>query len=46
MKESTAILDIGSSTVVALVGEHGVNGTFKVCGKVMFLMPVFKILNF
>lgn len=33
MKESTAILDIGSSTVVALVGEHGVNGTFKVCGK-------------
>ena len=33
MKESTAILDIGSSTVVALVGEHGVNGTFKVCGQ-------------
>ncbi len=33
MKESTAILDIGSSTVVALVGEHGVNGTFKICGK-------------
>ena len=33
MKESTAILDIGSSTVVALVGEHGANGTFKICGK-------------
>ncbi len=33
MKESTAIIDIGSSTVVALVGQHGVNGTFKVCGK-------------
>lgn len=33
MKESTAILDIGSSTVVALVGEHGVNNTFKICGK-------------
>ena len=33
MKENTAILDIGSSTVVALIGEHGVNGTFKICGK-------------
>lgn len=33
MKESTAILDIGSSTIVALIGEHGVNNTFKICGK-------------
>ena len=33
MKESTAILDIGSSTIVSLVGEHGANGTFKICGK-------------
>ena len=33
MKESTAIIDIGSSTIVALVGEHGVNGTFRILGK-------------
>jgi len=33
MKETTAILDIGSSTVVALVGEHGANNTFRICGK-------------
>lgn len=33
MKESKAILDIGSSSVVALVGEHGANGTFKLIGK-------------
>ncbi len=33
MRESTAILDIGSSTIVSLVGEHGANGTFKICGK-------------
>ncbi len=33
MKENAAIIDIGSATVVALVGEHGVNGTFKICGK-------------
>ena len=33
MKDSVAILDIGSSTIVALVGEHGVNNTFKICGK-------------
>lgn len=33
MRENTAILDIGSSTVVALVGEHGANGTFKILGK-------------
>ncbi len=33
MKESTAIIDIGSSTIVALVGEHGVNNTFRILGK-------------
>lgn len=33
MKESIAIVDIGSSTIVALVGEHGANGTFKILGK-------------
>ena len=33
MKEATAVLDIGSSTIVALVGEHGANNTFKICGK-------------
>ena len=33
MKESTAILDIGSSTIVALIGEHGANNTFMICGK-------------
>lgn len=33
MRESTAIIDIGSSTIVALVGEHGANGTFNVLGK-------------
>lgn len=33
MRESTAIVDIGSSTIVALVGEHGANGTFNILGK-------------
>ena len=33
MKESTAIIDIGSSTIVTLIGEHGVNDTFKILGK-------------
>ena len=33
MKNSVAILDIGSSSVVALIGEHGANNTFKICGK-------------
>ena len=33
MKESTAIIDIGSSTIVTLIGEHGVNNTFKILGK-------------
>ena len=33
MKESTAIIDIGSSSIVTLIGENGVNGTFKILGK-------------
>ncbi len=33
MKESTAIIDIGSSTIVSLIGENGVNDTFKILGK-------------
>lgn len=33
MKESTAVIDIGSSTIVTLVGEIGVNNTFKILGK-------------
>lgn len=33
MKESTAIIDIGSSTIVTLIGEHGVNDTFRILGK-------------
>ena len=33
MRETTAILDIGSATIVALVGEHGANGTFNILGK-------------
>ncbi len=33
MKESTAVIDIGSSTIVTLIGECGVNDTFKILGK-------------
>lgn len=33
MKESTAIIDIGSSSIVTLIGECGVNNTFKILGK-------------
>ena len=33
MKESTAIIEIGSSTIVTLIGEQGVNDTFKIFGK-------------
>lgn len=33
MRDLTAILDIGSSTIVALIGERGVNNTFKISGK-------------
>lgn len=33
MKESTAIIEIGSATIVTLIGEHGVNDTFRIFGK-------------
>lgn len=33
MKETTAIIDIGSSSIVTLIGECGVNDTFKILGK-------------
>ncbi len=33
MKENTAVIDIGSSSIVSLIGENGVNGTFKILGK-------------
>ena len=33
MKESSVILDIGSSEIVTLVGENGVNNTFNVFGR-------------
>ncbi len=33
MKDYVAIIDIGSSSIVTLIGENGVNGTFNVLGK-------------
>ncbi len=33
MKNNSVILDIGSSTIVALIGKHGANDTFQVLGK-------------
>lgn len=33
MKENKVIMDIGSSTVMTLIGEDGVNGTFNILGK-------------
>lgn len=33
MRESCAVLDIGSSSVIALIGENGVNDTFNILGK-------------
>ena len=33
MKESVAIMDIGSSSIVTLVGENGVNNTFNILGR-------------
>jgi len=33
MKDSSVILDIGSSTIVALIGRNGANNTFLVSGK-------------
>ena len=33
MKNAVAIVDVGSTSITTLVGEHGVNNTFNVCGK-------------
>lgn len=33
MRETQAILDIGSRSIVTLIGENGVNGTFNILGK-------------
>ena len=33
MRESCAVLDIGSSSIIALIGENGVNDTFNILGK-------------
>ena len=33
MNEKVAVIEIGSSAVVTLVGEHGVNGTMNIIGK-------------
>lgn len=33
MKNSVAIVDIGSTSVVSMIGEHGVNNTFNISGK-------------
>ncbi|MBQ8451346.1 MAG: hypothetical protein IJ538_01005 [Clostridia bacterium] len=33
MREVAAIIDIGSSSIVTLVGENGVNGTFNILGR-------------
>lgn len=33
MKNAVAIIDVGSTSIVTMIGEHGVNNTFNVCGK-------------
>lgn len=33
MKNITAVIDIGSYSIVTLIGERGVNGSFKILGK-------------
>lgn len=33
IKKQTAIIDIGSSSIVTLIGERGVNNSFKILGK-------------
>ncbi len=33
MKNAVAIVDVGSASVVTMIGQHGVNNTFNVCGK-------------
>ena len=46
MKNSSVILDIGSSTIVALIGRRGVNGTFLVSGKGEISYAGFQNANF
>lgn len=46
MKNSSVILDIGSATVVALIGKHGANGTFLVSGKGEISYAGFQDANF
>ena len=33
MKNTVAIVDVGSTSIVSMIGQHGVNNTFNVCGK-------------
>ncbi|MBQ8468903.1 MAG: rod shape-determining protein [Clostridia bacterium] len=33
LKKQTTVIDIGSSAIVTLIGERGVNGSFKIAGK-------------
>lgn len=33
MKDAVAVIDIGSTSVVTIIGEHGVNNTFNITGK-------------
>lgn len=33
IKNSVAIIDIGSTSIVTMIGEHGVNNTFNISGK-------------
>ena len=46
MRDSSVILDIGSSTIVALIGRHGANGTFLVSGKGEISYAGFQNANF
>lgn len=46
MKNSSVILDIGSSTIVALIGRHGANDTFLVSGKGEISYAGFQDANF
>lgn len=46
MKNSSTILDIGSSTIVALIGSHGANNTFLVSGKGEISYAGFQDANF
>jgi len=33
MKDAVAIIDVGSTSLVTMIGEAGVNNTFNICGK-------------